>query len=228
MTTAIAVGDSITRTGGAIVSPEVEPLSWSQRVAAAEGWELDTFAQSGAATSVILGLVPKQGSYDVALTCVGTNDVLSPRRWNAVTFRRDVASLLAKLNGMAAEVVVLGLVPNVGRLPSPLGYGFGLKRRVDAAHTILREETATVGATFVAPAALSRPVEYFGDCVHPTSIGHIRLANEVLAALGRPAIEVECEPSREFLTFTNRRLVKDTLTRPAIGVASSVLALIGR
>lgn len=221
---AVAVGDSSTRTGGAILSDALEPLSWSQRVAQGAGWELDTFAVSGYSTAQILGLVPLEGHWDVALTCAGTNDVLRPHGWDAARFRDEFTDLLSRLSRLSDRIVVLGVVPNVGRLPVPFGYGWGLDRRVEAANRIISEVGATRGATVVIPGSLSRPLEQFGDSVHPTSYGHLLLANQVLGVLSCEPIRVEFTPTRHFLRWTRRRMLADSVKRPPRGLAGSILA----
>lgn len=227
MTSAIAVGDSYTRSGGAVVDPSVEALSWAQRVADAEGWDLTTFAESGAPTATVATLIPDTGEYDVALVCVGTNDILTAHRWDPEAFRSDVATVLDRLSHRAPRIVLLGLVPNVGSIPLA-GYGWGRAKRVTAANSILREAASAAGAQYVAAPALTSPVDLYGDRVHPTSAGHVRLANAVLSAMGSGSIDLAFQPSSDYLRETRRRFARDLAQRPARGVASSVKAWRGQ
>lgn len=228
MVSAIAIGDSITRSGGAQVQADVEPLSWAQLVARALGWQLETRAQSGASTREIIGLIPA-GRYAHAFVCAGTNDVLSARNWSQGRFSSDFTELLDRVGAISPSIIILGLTPNVGSLPAPFAYGWGLRGRIEAGNAVIESAGRSRSATVVMPPRLQRPVEMYGDCVHPTSIGHVRLANATLAAMGKDVrIDVQPAPTDAYLARARARMRQDVLKRPPRGLAASVVGMVKR
>ncbi|GAA1744920.1 SGNH/GDSL hydrolase family protein [Aeromicrobium alkaliterrae] len=225
---AIAVGDSVTLLAGAVVDPAVAELTWAERVAADAGWDLRTFAVSGARTAEIVELVPTEGRFDVALACAGTNDCISPKTWDPARFRSHVEDLAGRLAVRADQVVLLGLAPNLLRLPVPLAYGFGRARRVRTANAIIAAVADLRGAVFVPAPRLRTPVELYGDRIHPTTVGSARLAGVVAERLGVPHAPVTARPSAEFLRASRRKLLHDAIVRPPRGVMSSLLGLVAR
>lgn len=223
---AFAIGDSIIRSGGVPVSDDLPSVSWAVLVAESCGWDIETFARTGARTREVLDLIPK-GRYDVALVCSGTNDALSVHDWSPYRFLVEYGTLLDAVAKRAGRVIVLGLIPNVGALPAIAPYGWGRAKRVATANRIIEEQVLRIGGTYVPAPALARPAQLFGDHIHPNSAGNVALANAVLYVLGRAPLDGRpLAPSADYLRAARRRTVQEQAKRSVRGPVSSVLATV--
>lgn len=222
-TGAFAIGESIIRTGGFAISDDLPSRSWAQLIADSNEWTLDTFAQAGATTREVLLLMPS-GKYSVGFVGAGANDVLTAHRWDATTFDADFSRLLAEALLRAPTLIVLGLSPTLGSLPTPFPYGVGRAKRITEGNRIIQDAAAREGAMFIPAPALIYPAELYGDHVHPNSLGSVALANAGLALLGAPSVKSSAIPSREYLAHSRRRLRHEVATRTARGLLSSAAA----
>jgi hypothetical protein len=207
----------------------VPPRPWAAWVADALEADLTVRAQSGAPASVVAGLLDDlpDERWDVALVFVGTNDAISWRHYRHNT----IGSLDAILHAVASRsdrVLVMQLSADAGRHGWALWpYGPGLRRRVRR----VRQETARLaaehGALLVEQPRLAGS-QVWVDRIHPTSTGHLAMADAALAALGEPSASSLASmsvPRRGgWYRFRAQGHVKFALKTPVTGVGGWLLA----
>jgi lysophospholipase L1-like esterase len=218
----VAIGDSIT----AHCSPDLnvgglESLSWAQRVAAHLDQLLTVHAEVGAASGYICGnLVPQVGDgYELALVFVGTNNVTSWRKWRQDDLAADMDVIVGRMSQAASRVLVMGFRANLGRARTVWPFGPGLGRRVAEGGALVRSAATKHGATFTTQPDLHGH-EVWMDGVHPTSLGHYRMAQAALAALGEMALpDWQAEPMRgQYLSWRRREALKFAVKEPPRGI----------
>jgi lysophospholipase L1-like esterase len=166
---------------------------WPRRLADAAGMSLERRSANGArSVDVLEQLATLEGSrhYDVGCLAVGTNDVLFD--WSPELFAERLATIVAGLQARCEAVVVPTLSLQLFHFP---GCGSMMRRRVVVANAAIRAQPVQV----IDGTDLRRPRTFDVDRIHPTVVGHARLADRAAAALG-----LDVRPS-ELLTEAERR-----------------------
>ena len=173
---AVFLGDSYTAAsddGGGYVPDTAEGMGWTPVLEAVGGTGyLATAPGSGPFGTRVDEVVADEP--DVVVVQGSTNDVGHPVADVRAAARELYATLGSELPG--AEVVVVGPLdpPGVDRT------------RVDEIRTVLAEEAAAAGLSFIDPVAgewLDTGDELYADPVHPNEAGYGEFATELVAAL---------------------------------------------
>lgn len=170
----VALGDSITRAGGAA---DAAYRSWAAWLADALGLALTNLAADGAQSHDVLARqIPRlRGPYELAAVYVGVNDARSPD-WHPPAFADDVAAILDAVALRAQRMLVLTLPHDLGRptaAPKPAVAG-----------EILRDAAARSGAVVAELDSFGGPQLVDADAVHPTPLGQLAIAERAGRALG--------------------------------------------
>jgi lysophospholipase L1-like esterase len=182
----VAVGDSITNACSVdLTLGGVPPLSWAQWVARTMGEDLDVYARPGATSAEIRReiLPTRLPDCRLGLVFVGVNNVLSSRAWRNEDLASDVDQIAQAVRSVAQDVVVVNPSTTLGRGSVPWTAGPTVRRRVTEARQVIRAVGESRDCVVVDCPPLSGD-ELWIDGVHPTSLGHLRLADAVLDAIG--------------------------------------------
>ncbi|MCW2992287.1 MAG: hypothetical protein JWM73_2881 [Solirubrobacterales bacterium] len=199
----VALGDSITRGHGGSPALGVHFQSWALWLAEALDAPLHNLATDGAtAADVLAGQLPRlRGPYDIATLLIGANDTRGIG-WDAGRFERDVRTIAAALDAVAARVIVLTVPEDLGRpsaAPKPA-----------QANAILR----ALGTEVVELSDLGGRTHLLPDAVHPTSAGMVEIARRAAAAIGAPAPDVDVPPrTPRYEAWWLRLWARDVLRR---------------
>lgn len=225
----IAVGDSIT----AHCSPDlcvdgVPALSWAQWVGESLGQPLTTYAKPGAAAYQILELLPDNlPSSELALVFAGVNDILSWRHWREGTLASGLAAILERVTLVADRTLVVQIPDDLGKNLAVLPYGPGLQKRVRVAQGLVAGVVAETGATLVTPPDLRLGNRMWVDGVHPTSSGHLAMADAALSVLGaQPASSLGFQRAlsrSDFAAFKLKWAAWYMFRQPVVGNGSWLL-----
>jgi hypothetical protein len=99
-----------------------------------------------------------------------------------------------------------------------------MRKRVRTANQII---TALRGVEIVALPALRHRSELWADGLHPTSLGHLRMARLVAHVLGLPEPMCDIEPlSPEYVQWWRPMVVQQAFARPPCALVREVQALI--
>ena len=163
----VAVGDSIVN-GFNQPLAKVPPMGFGQHVAQALDLAYTRYARGGITTAEIAERHVSRvvHRYEIGVVACGTNDVYQRR--SVDEFRSNARTILGHLAANCERVAVL-------TIPASETATAILKSTADEYENVL-----AVDATLVGPRLLR------GDCVHPTSVGQLELADRVAAALGMP------------------------------------------
>lgn len=224
----VAVGDSITNACSKDLSVGGVPSrSWAEWVAAAIGEPLTVHAKPGASSKEILSLLPVEiPPARLALVFVGVNNVISWRKWRTNDFAADLGAILDRLAG--TERIAVMLPPkSLGKTFAPLAYGPLRKYRIKQARAVIRSVAGKRGATVIDSPRLDGDRIWI-DGVHPTSTGHLAMADAALAALGNAArassLEFHHATLRpDFQKWRARAAARFALTQPAHGIGTWLL-----
>jgi hypothetical protein len=223
----IAVGDSITSgCSPDLVVDAVPARSWAQWVAEATGQPLTVHAQPGASSSQIRALLPETlADYSLGLVHVGANNVTSWRAWRRDDLGSDLRAILSRLARHCDRVAVLQIPATLGRGRAALPYGPMLGSRVVKVRRAVDEAAADCGAVLVEPPRLTGGRVWI-DGVHPTSSGHLALAQSTLTALGLPPVDEHGQAAQrpDFDAWRRRKTVHFMLRQPVRGVGGWLLA----
>jgi hypothetical protein len=224
----IAVGDSITNACSKDLNVlGVPSRSWVEWVSLAVGEPLTVHAKPGASSAEILTLLPAEiPPTKLALVFIGVNNIISWRKWRRDDLGNDLTAVLDRLVDAERVAVMLPAV-TLGRSFVPLAYGPLRKYRVVRARAIIREVAKRRGAVLIDAPALSGH-QIWIDAVHPTSTGHLAMADATLSALGESARASRLgyeysSPRPDFARFRARALVKFLLTQPAHGIGTWIM-----
>lgn len=223
----VAVGDSITNACSEDLSVGGVPSkSWVEWVALALGESLTVHAKPGASSSEILALLPAEVPVArLGLVFVGVNNIISWRKWRRDDLAADLAAILDRLG---AERKAVMLPPHtLGRTCAPFPYGPGRKARIRKARAAIEHVAAEHGATVIESPAFVGDQMWI-DGVHPTSTGHLAMADAALAALGEPARASDLEREHaslrpDFRQWRAQAVAKFILTQPAHGISTWLL-----
>lgn len=204
----------------------MERITWARRVADAAHLDLTVAAMSGASTieAELLLLPQVDGHHELGLCYLGINDVKQVRIWDAAGYRERLTRCVDRLLECSDRVVVLTLPPNLGAVPTLWPYGPGMRERVRTANQII---AVLRGVEVVELPALRHRSELWADGLHPTSLGHVRMARLVTDALGLPEPDVDAEPlSLEYRRWWRRMIVQQALVRPPRAMLRQVQAML--
>lgn len=222
----IAVGDSITNACSKdLVIDGVAPRSWAEWVAEAAEEPLTVYARPGAPSSVVKTLMPESlGNYALGLVHVGVNNTISWRWWRRDDLQADLRDILTRLVGHCDRVAVLQIPTTLGRAKTLMPYGPFLRRRITEARRTIAQAAAETGAVLIEPPALTGDRVWI-DGVHPTSTGHLAMAQATLAELGLPSIDGPAAgtPRPDFEVWRRRELGRFRLRQPVRGVGTWLL-----
>lgn len=205
----------------------VPSRSWAEWVALTLGEPLTVHAKSGASSSEILALLPAEvPAAKLGLVFVGVNNIISWRKWRRDDLAADLAAILARVPAERKAVMLPPLT--LGRTWVPFPYGPGRKARIRQAREVIRRVAAQHGATVI-ESPVFKGDQMWIDGVHPTSTGHLAMADEALAALGESvrASELEREHATlrpDFKQWRAQAAARFALTQPAHGIGSWLLA----
>ncbi|MEQ4518731.1 GDSL-type esterase/lipase family protein [Pseudarthrobacter sp. B907] len=163
----LAVGDSIVDGHGDSMAG-VPAMSWAQWLADAMDLSYTRYARGGIRSAeIVTDLLPRvRGKYAVGVFNMGTNDAL--KNWDAKVFRASMETAAEVMTSACERVVVLN-VPT------------------SAEATAIIEDIAAARGITVVDAALAGGRFLAADGVHPTALGHLRIADRAAAAIGAPA-----------------------------------------
>jgi lysophospholipase L1-like esterase len=224
----VAVGDSITNACSKDLSVGGVPSrSWAEWVAAALGESLTVHAKPGASSAEILALLPPEiPPARLALVFVGVNNIISWRKWRTNDLADDLAAILDRLSG--AERIAVMLPPkSLGKTFAPFPYGPLRKHRISKARAIIRQVAGRCGALVIDSPKLSGDRIWI-DGVHPTSTGHLAMADATLATLNEAARASQLEYRQptirpDFKRWRAQAAVKFILTQPVHGIGTWLL-----
>jgi len=162
----LAVGDSIVN-GHANSMARVPSLSWAQWVADAMGLSYMRFARGGATSDdIVRELLPRvSGKYEVGAFNMGTNDAYLGLDLSKLKRNLDFAA--ARFVDCCDRVLVL-TVPYSEAATAEV-------REVAERHGLLVVDAELHGARLMQP-----------DGIHPTALGHLKLADRAAALLSSP------------------------------------------
>jgi lysophospholipase L1-like esterase len=189
------VGDSIAEAQLADRVPGVEPVPWPARVARA------LRARDGPVETLNLGerrlpaFQVRRRQLDAAiafapdLTAVacGGNDVLGTRFDPAAT-ARELRLIVRALRSAGSAVLLLTVFDIVSVLDVPEPFGSRLRERAPVLYRRTAELAAEEGAWLVdlrARTAEAGPEIFSADGIHANHLGHVLIAEEILAVLDR-------------------------------------------
>lgn len=222
----IAVGDSITN--GCSLDLALGGLpsrSWAQVVAEDMAAPLTVHARSGAASTEIRSdLLPHvEGAFALGLVHVGINNILSWQAWRGRQLADDLTAIVRRVTEVSERTLVLGYPTVLGH---EIAYGPGLKRRAKQANAVARGVAGDFGAVFIQCPDLRGRDEVWVDGIHPTSVGHMRIAIAVLGALGREKVQPStAEPlGAEFLRWRRREQLSFFVRQPVHNLGTWLLA----
>lgn len=224
----VAVGDSITNACSKdLCVGGVPSKSWAEWVALALGEPLTVHAKSGASSSEILALLPADmPAAKVGLVFVGVNNIISWRKWRRDDFGADLAAILERLPVDRAAVMLPPLT--LGRTWVPFPYGPRRLSRIRQARAVIQRVAAEHGAAVIESPAFAAG-QIWVDGVHPTSTGHLAMADAALAAMGERvrASKLEREHAAlrpDFKRWRAQAAARFALTQPAHGIGAWLLA----
>ena len=191
----VAVGDSIVNGHGDSMAG-VPALSWAQWLADAMDLSYTRYARGGATSSeIVADLLPRvRGRYAVGVFNMGTNDAL--KGLEVDLFESNVRTTAKTLADVCNRVVVL-TVP------------------ISAEATRVIEKVAAETGAIVVDSTVRSLRLLTPDGVHPTTLGHLAIADRAAIALGAPL------PSALARNGGRGRLGAAYRFRYAVGVARS-------
>lgn len=224
----MAVGDSITNGCSKDLCVDGVPSrSWVEWVALALGESLTVYAKPGAASGEILHLMPDQiPPARLALVFVGVNNIISWRKWRTNDLTADLSAILDRLAG-AGRVAVMLPPETLGWTWIPFSYGPFRKSRIAQANSVIRTVADEHGAVLIESPDL-RGGRMWIDGVHPTSTGHLTMADATLARLSEDAraSNLEYAPASlrpDFNRFRAQAAIRFALAQPAHGIGTWLL-----
>ena len=163
----VAMGDSIVAADD----------SWAYWLSRAMELPLRNVAAGGSLSDDVVGQLPRLAGRKYAVAClsVGTNDILFD--WDAVRFSRNVATIVAAVEGSADKLVVPTISLGLAGFP---GTGADFRQRAGQANSILERS----GAVVFSGSDLQGPRTMSPDRIHPTVAGQLILADRAAKALG--------------------------------------------
>lgn len=221
----VAIGDSITNACSKDLNTEGVPSrSWAEWVSLALDEPLTVHAQSGASSAEILALLPaKIPPARLGLVFVGVNNIISWRKWRTNDLANDMTAIISRLAG--SERIAVMLPPRtLGRTWAPFPYGPFRGWRIEHARQVIRQVAESCGAVVVESPPLTGGRIWI-DAVHPTSTGHLAMADATMAALSEPtrASTLAYVPTAlrpDFAKFRAKAAVKFALTQPVRGLGA--------
>lgn len=220
----VAVGDSITNACSKdLCVSGVPSKSWVEWIALALREPLKVHAKPGASSSEILSLLPAEvPAVKLALVFIGVNNIISWRKCRRDDFEADLSAILARLT---ADLTAVMLPPlTLGKTWAPFPYGPRRLARIRKARNVIERVAEAHGATVIeSPVFVGDQV--WIDGVHPTSTGHLAMADAALAALGMPerasALKREQATLRpDYKQWRAKAAAKFFLTQPAHGIGT--------
>lgn len=224
----VAIGDSITNACSEDLNVSGVPsLSWAEWLALALGEPLTVHAKPGAGSSEILEMLPRElPASRLAVVFVGVNNIISWRKWRTNDLAADLTAILNRVSG--TERIAVMLPPKtLGQTWVPFPYGPLRRQRIAEARATICQVAALGGAVVIESPRLTGSRVWI-DAVHPTSTGHLAMADAALAALGEP-VRASCleyvpsVPRPDFALFRAKAGLKFFLVQPLKGVGTWLL-----
>jgi lysophospholipase L1-like esterase len=185
----LALGTGASRADGGFIFRAFRRL-----LARRPGSRIDNVAIGGATVADVLRLETMRlasARYDIAIVCVGGNDVV--RGTGAAAFARSYAALLQRIGQLApgTRIVCCG-VPDVSVSPIFNGDHDAVRRSALRNDRSVRAAAHADGATYLDLFAITHgtrdPERLLGrDRFHPSDAGYVLLANALLPVLERVA-----------------------------------------
>ncbi|WP_139007363.1 SGNH/GDSL hydrolase family protein [Arthrobacter crystallopoietes] len=225
----IAVGDSITaHCSEDLALDGIPALSWVEWVARTLNVPISVFAKPGAATDEILRLLPEDmPNAEIALVFAGVNNTLSWRNWRVLDLEEQLSTLLNRLKEHSDKVVILQIPELLGKSRALYPYGPWLRRRTKLARAIITRVASAYEATLVdVPEMTGKKI--WIDGVHPTSVGHLAMADATLAALGSHTLasDLDWTPVAvriDFKRWKRKSQIRFILLQPIRGIGAWLL-----
>jgi len=201
--------------------------SWVEWVALALGEPLTVHAKPGASSSEVLALLAAEvPAAKLALVFVGVNNIISWRKWRRDDLAADLAAILDRLPAERTAVLLPPLT--LGRTWAPLTYDPRRVARIRQARADIQRVAAEHGAMVIESPTFTGD-QIWIDGVHPTSTGHLAMADAALAALAEPVrastLERGHAPLRpDFKRWRAQAAARFFLTQPAPGIGTWLLA----